>query len=98
ACADSHEIVVLQLDPASGALTPVQRVATGGAVMPPALDRGRRRLFASIRSQPLSVLSFAIDPADGTLAPLGTSPLPASMCWIGFDRRGRGLSGASYGE
>ena len=98
ACADSHEIAVLGLDPASGALVPLQRVATGGTVMPLALSRDRRRLYASIRSAPLAVLSFAIDPADGTLAPLGTQPLPASMCWIGLDRSGRWLLSASYGE
>jgi 6-phosphogluconolactonase len=98
ACADSQEIAVLQLDPASGALDQVQRVATGGTVMPLALARDRRRLYASIRSAPLSVLSFAIDPRDGTLAALGTSPLPASMCWIGLDRSGRWLLSASYGD
>jgi len=98
ACADSHEIAVLRLDPASGALVPVQQVATGGTVMPLAVSADRRRLYASIRSAPLAVLSFAIDPADGTLAPLGTSPLPASMCWIGLDRSGRWLLSASYGE
>jgi len=98
ACADSHEIAVLRLDPASGALAPVQQVATGGTVMPLAVSPDRRRLYASIRSAPLAVLSFAIDPDDGTLAPLGTSPLPASMCWIGLDRSGRWLLSASYGE
>jgi len=98
ACADSHEIAVLRLDPASGALVPVQQVATGGTVMPLAVSPDRRRLYASIRSAPLAVLSFAIDPDDGTLAPLGTSPLPASMCWIGLDRSGRWLLSASYGE
>ena len=98
ACADSHEIAVLRLDPGSGALVPVQQVATGGSVMPLAVSRDRRRLYASIRSAPLAVLSFAIDPDDGTLAALGTSPLPASMCWIGLDRSGRWLLSASYGE
>jgi len=98
ACADSHEIAVLRLDPASGALVPVQQVPTGGSVMPLAVSPDRRRLYASIRSAPLAVLSFAIDPADGTLSPLGTSPLPASMCWIGLDRSGRWLLSASYGE
>ena len=98
ACADSHEIVVLRLDPPSGALAAVQRVATGGKVMPLALSDDRRFLYASIRSAPLAVLSFAIDPASGALAPLGTSPLPASMCWIGLDRSGRWLLSSSYGE
>ena len=98
ACADSHEIAVLHLDPGSGALTPVQQLPVGGKVMPLAVSRDRRRLYASIRSEPLAVLSFAIDPADGRLAPRGTSPLPASMCWIGTDRGGRFLLSASYGE
>ena len=98
ACADSHEIAVLRLDPASGVLVPVQQVPTGGSVMPLAVSPDRRRLYASIRSSPLAVLSFAIDPADGTLSPLGTCPLPASMCWIGLDRSGRWLLSASYGE
>ncbi|MEO5882093.1 MAG: beta-propeller fold lactonase family protein, partial [Caldimonas sp.] len=98
ACADSHEIAVLRLDPASGGIERVQQVGTGGKVMPLAVSRDRRRLYASIRSAPLAVLSFAIDPADGTLAALGTSPLPASMCWIGLDRSDRWLLSASYGE
>ena len=38
ACADSHEIAVLRLDPASGALVPVQQVPTGGTVMPLAVS------------------------------------------------------------
>jgi 6-phosphogluconolactonase len=98
ACADSHEIAVLRLDPATGALTPVQQVPVGGKVMPLAVSRDRRRLYASIRSEPLQVLSFSIDPAEGRLASRGGSPLPASMCWIGTDRSGRFLLSASYGE
>jgi 6-phosphogluconolactonase len=98
ACADSHEIVVLRLDPASGALLPVQRVPTAGKVMPLALSPDRRFLYASLRSAPLAVLTFAIDPVRGELEARGTSPLPASMCWIGLDRSGRWLLSSSYGE
>jgi 6-phosphogluconolactonase len=98
ACADSEQIVVLRLDPASGALEPLQRVAAGGKVMPLALSADRRFLYASIRSAPLAVQSFAIDPASGALAAVGSSPLPASMCWIGLDRSGRWLLSSSYGE
>jgi len=98
ACADSHEIAVLRLDAATGGLEPVQQLPVGGKVMPLALSRDRRRLYASIRSAPPTVLSFAIDPADGRLAPLGSQSLPASMCWIGIDRSGRWLLSASYGD
>ena len=98
ACADSEEIVVLGLDTDRGALEPLQRVATGGKVMPLAVSPDRRFLYASIRSAPIAVQTFAIDPASGTLAPLGTSPLPASSCWIGLDRSGRWLLSAAYGD
>jgi 6-phosphogluconolactonase len=95
--ADSHDISVLRLDAATGVLTPIQQPAVGGTVMPLAVSPDRRFLYASIRSEPFEVLSFAIDAQSGALAPLGRNPLPASMCWISTDRSGRFLLGASYG-
>ncbi len=95
--ADSHDISVLRLDPDSGALTALQLVPVGGTVMPLAVSADRRFLYASIRSDPFEVLSFAIDARDGQLARIGRSPLPASMCWVGTDRSGRFLLAASYG-
>ena len=97
ACADSHDIAVLSLEPASGEVAEVERVDTGGKVMPLAVSPDRRFLYASIRSEPLEVVSYAIDPVGGRLRELGRSPLPASMCWIGLDRSGRFLLSASYG-
>ncbi|HEX7441559.1 MAG TPA: beta-propeller fold lactonase family protein [Caldimonas sp.] len=94
--ADSGDIAVLRLD-AAGTLAEVQRVPAGGTVMPLALSPDRRFLHASIRSEPFSVRTFAIDPTTGQLAPIGTAPLPASMCWISTDRAGRFLLSASYG-
>jgi 6-phosphogluconolactonase len=96
--ADSHDIAILALDRASGALREVDRHATGGIVMPLALGPDRRVLYASIRSDPSRVLSLGIDPASGRLAEIGSAPLPASMCWISTDRRGRFLLSASYGS
>lgn len=98
ACADSEEIAVLRLDLDGGTLEPVQRLATGGKVMPLAVSSDRRFLYASIRSDPVAVLSCAIHPGSGALTPLGRSPLPASSCWIGLDRSGRWLLSASYGD
>ena len=95
--ADSQDVSVLRLDAATGESTPVQQLALGGTVMPLAVSPDRRFLYASIRSEPVEVLSFAIDAVDGSLAPIGRSPLPASMCWIGTDRSGRFLLSASYG-
>jgi 6-phosphogluconolactonase len=95
--ADSRDISVLRLDAAAGTLVPLQRLPVGGIVMPLAVSPDRRRLYASIRSEPVEVVTFAIDAADGRLAPLARSPLPASMCWIGTDQAGRFLLSASYG-
>lgn len=95
--AESGDIRVLHLDPVNGGLTPVQQVMLGGQVMPLALSPDRRRLHAARRSDPLEVLSFAIDPATGELTPLGTAPLPHSMAFIATDPGGRFLFSASYG-
>lgn len=95
--ADSHDISVFALDGADGDLHEVERFAVGGTVMPLAASSDGRFLYASIRSEPYRVLSLAIDPASGRLRAIGSAALPASMCWISTDRRGRFLLGASYG-
>ena len=95
--AESGDIHVLHLDEASGALTTAQRVEVGGTLMPLALGPDRRVLYAARRSEPLAVLSFAIDAKSGALAPLGEAPLPHSMANIATDRSGRWLLSASYG-
>jgi len=100
--ADSHDIAILALDDGDGdagaTLREIDRFATGGAVMPLAVRPDKRVLYASIRSDPFRVLSLAIDPASGRLEEIGSAPLPASMCWISTDRRGRYLLSASYGS
>lgn len=96
--ADSHDISVLALDDAGGALAEVERFAAGGTVMPLAVSPDRRMLYASIRSAPLRVQSLSIDPASGRLTEVGSALLPASMCWISTDPSGRFLLSASYGS
>ena len=95
--AESGDIHVLHLDPASGALTTVQRVEIGGTVMPLALSPDRRVLYAARRSEPHAALSFALDANSGALSRLGEAPLPHSMANIATDRSGRWLLSASYG-
>ena len=94
--ADSRDITVLEWAPDGGALTELERFAAGGSVMPLAASPDRRVLHASLRSEPWSVLSLAIDPRSGRLGEIGRAPLPASMCWISTDRRGRFLLSAAY--
>ena len=97
-CTDSQEIAVFALDDASGALTPVERVPLGGAVMPMAASPDRRRLYAAVRTQPFRVVTFEIDrAAGGRLRKLGESSLADSMANIDVDRSGRWLFAASYG-
>jgi len=98
--ADSHDIAVLALDAGAAGVTlrEIDRFATAGSVMPLAVRPDKRVLYASIRSEPFRVLSLAIDPATGRLEEIGSAPLPASMCWISTDRRGRYLLSASYGS
>jgi 6-phosphogluconolactonase len=95
--AESGDIHVLHLDEARAALATVQQVEIGGTVMPLALSPNRRVLYAARRSEPLAVLSFAIDAKSGALSRLGEAPLPHSMACIATDRSGRWLLSASYG-
>ncbi len=95
--ADSQEICVLGFDATRAELTLRQRVPLPGAVMPLALSPDRSRLYAALRSEPFCVASLRIDPRDGSLSLLGTSPLPDSMANIATDRSGRHLFAASYG-
>jgi 6-phosphogluconolactonase len=96
-CADSREILALELNPANGDLALVQRVPAGGAVMPLAVSPDRRRLYAGLRSAPYRAAGYAIDAHSGHLAILGYGPLPDSMPYLATDRTGNHLLSASYG-
>jgi len=95
--ADSQDISVLRLDKSKDTLVPLDTVKVGGTVMPLAVSPDKRFLYASLRSQPYRVTSFAIDPASGRLTRLGESSLADSMANIDTDRSGRWLFSASYG-
>src|SRR5687767_12745801 len=94
ACAGSREIAVLSLRE-DASCTIVQRVPTAGAVMPLAMAPYRRTLYASLRSSPFSVASFAVG-YEGTLTPVASAPLPDNMTYLTTDRSGAFLLTASY--
>jgi 6-phosphogluconolactonase len=94
--ADSREVHVLALDAATARWDVVQTVATAGRVMPLAVSPDRRFLYASLRTEPYSVSTYAIQPDTGRLMLVGTVPLADNMAYISTDRRGRFLFGASY--
>lgn len=86
-----------EMNAQSGALTPLGKTEAGKLVMPMALNPGKTLLYAVVRSQPLRVITYAIDPANGNLTPKATAPLPDSMANIATDRAGHFLFTASYG-
>ncbi|MGK4277538.1 beta-propeller fold lactonase family protein, partial [Escherichia coli] len=65
--------------------------------MPMAVSPDKKHLYAVVRSQPLRVLTYAIDQASGALAQKASAPLPDSMPYVSTDRTGRWLFTASYG-
>ena len=100
--ADSNDISVFRLAPATGEMSPVQTAALvgvekPGASTPLAVSPDRRILIAGVRSQPYLAVSFAIDPSSGRLSHIGNGPLADSMANIAFDHAGKVLFSASYG-
>ncbi|WP_432241092.1 lactonase family protein [Herbaspirillum robiniae] len=93
--ADSQDIYVLQLN-ADGSVNLVDKVDTGSTVMPLALSPDHKFLYASLRGQPYSVVSYAIDQSSGKLKELSKAPLADNMANIATDKSGRFLFGASY--
>ena len=87
----------IHMDTSNGALTPIGKTDAAKLVMPMAVSPNKRHLYAVIRSQPVRVLSYAIDPANGKLTQKASAPLPDSMPYVSTDRTGRFLFTASYG-
>lgn len=101
--AESNDISVLTLDPKTGDLAPVEKVAVPnvgkpGPTSPLAVTPDKRFLYMAVRTEPYVAASFAIDPASGKLKHLGNAPLTSPMAYISVDRAGRYLFGASYPE
>jgi 6-phosphogluconolactonase len=94
--ADDANISVYTLQP-DGTLQPGARVEAAKLVMPMSVSPDRRYLYASIRSKPFTVITYAIDPKTGDLKQLSTAPLAESYPYITVDKTGRFLLGASYG-
>jgi 6-phosphogluconolactonase len=94
--ADSREIYLLELNERDGSSTVVEKTPVTGSVMPLAISPDRKYLYASLRSEPYAVSSFAINPQSGKLKLVKTVPLADNMAYLSTDRSGRYLFGASY--
>src|SRR6266436_4119443 len=99
--ADSQDISVLELK-SSGDLTPVETAAVPGPAkpgssLPLAVSPDKKRLYAGLRNEPYSVVTFSIDARTGKLTEVGPGPLADSMAYIATDHSGKYLFSASYG-
>ena len=95
--AEDATIDAYVMDARTGALTSIGKAEAGKTVMPMAVAPNMKFLFAVVRSQPMRVLTYAIDGNTGALTQKATAPLPDSMPYVSTDRSGRFLFTASYG-
>jgi len=96
-CADSGELHLLRLASDTGQLHTEQVLALGGQLMPMALSPDGTRLYVARRSDPLAVVTLAVNAPARRADVLGEAPLPASMAYLATDARGHWLLSASYG-
>ena len=89
-------IAVMKLNPETGDLTMVEKVPAGPNVMHMALSPDHRFLYASVRSEPFSIISYSINPETGKLTQLSKESLPDNMVYISVDNIGRFLLSVSY--
>lgn len=100
--AGDPSVSVLSFDREKGDVELIEKTPIPGAEepsptsMPMALSPDRRFLYAALRSEPFTIVSFAIDPESGRLTPVYSGPLEASMAYITVDRTGKWLLAASY--
>jgi 6-phosphogluconolactonase len=99
--ADSQDISVLELK-ANGDVTPLETVAVPGPAkpggsLPLVVSPEKHRLYAGLRNEPYTAVTFDIDASTGKLKLVGPGPLPDSMAYLAIDRTGRFLLSASYG-
>jgi 6-phosphogluconolactonase len=84
-----------RLDRAAASIVPVASVSAGGKVSTLAVGAAQLRLYAADRGRP-GIVTFAIDPHDGTLTELGRVPTASELVYLLLSRDGRTLYGASY--
>ena len=75
-------IAVMKLNPETGDLKLVEKVPAGPNVMHMALSPDHRFLYASIRLEPFSVISYSINSETGKLTQLAKESLPDNIVYI----------------
>jgi 6-phosphogluconolactonase len=86
---EDGDIAVMQLAPETGDLKLIEKVAAGPNVKHMALSPDHRFLYASIRSEPFSVITYLINSETGNLTQLSKESLPDNMVYISVDQTSR---------
>jgi 6-phosphogluconolactonase len=92
---EDGDIAVMQLAPETGDLKLIEKVAAGPNVKHMALSPDHRFLYASIRSEPFSVITYLINSETGNLTQLSKKSLPDNMVYISVDQTSRYLLSVS---
>ena len=93
---EDGDIAVMQLAPETGDLKLIEKVAAEPNVKHMALSPDHRFLYASIRSEPFSVITYLINSETGNLTQLSKESLPDNMVYISVDQTSRYLLSVSY--
>lgn len=78
-------------------LEPLGPTPAAKFVMPMAVSKDGKFLYASVRSKPFALYTYKVDQVNGTLNWLGAIPMPDSMVYIAIDKSGKWLVSTSYG-
>jgi 6-phosphogluconolactonase len=89
------QLILFRMDPETGSLTPVERIAAGGEPAALTVTPDRRFLLASLRAEG-KLASFRIDRATGKLRPINTVEAGEDPGHIKTDHTGRYLFTAYY--
>jgi 6-phosphogluconolactonase len=92
---EDGDIAVMELNPETGYLKMVEKVPAGPNVKHMALSPDHRFLYASVRSEPFSVITYLINSETGNLTQISREPLPENMVYISVDQTGRFLLSVS---
>ena len=93
---EDGDITVMKLHPETGDMKIVEKVPAGPNVKHMAMSPDHRFLYASVRSEPFSVVTYSINPITGNLDELSKELLPHNMVYISVDQTGRYLFSVSY--
>jgi 6-phosphogluconolactonase len=100
ALAGEAALSLCAFNPATGGLEEVDRIALPGATgicrgVPMVVGVGGTRLYIAWRGEAFRLYSVALEPVTRQLSCLGSTELPASMCYLGLSPDGRQVLSAS---